>query len=79
MSQKGEKAVSQFERVAECLYRYQPNGIYYARLKRVGKQIWESLQTTDRPYAARLLRDKKNELENVDPAAGIVARGARWL
>jgi hypothetical protein len=61
----------------ECLYRDQPNEIYYARLRRGGKQIWESLQTTDRPCAARLLRDKKNELENVDPAAGIVARGAR--
>ena len=70
MSTTEQKSASKFEKVGECLYRYQPNGIYYARFKREGKQIWESLKTTDKTFAARKLRARKNELENVNPAAG---------
>lgn len=70
MSTTEKKAATKFEKVGECLYRYQPNGIYYARLKREGKQIWESLKTTDKAFASRKLREKKNELENVNPSAG---------
>lgn len=62
--------MSSFIKVAECLYRYSPNDFYYARHKRNGKQIWESLKTTDKEHAKRLLRDKKMQLEKVDASAG---------
>ena len=37
MSTTEKKAASKFEKVGECHYRYQPNGVYYARLNRDGK------------------------------------------
>ena len=36
-----------FEKVGECLYRYTPNGTYYARLEKEGKEFRRSLKTTD--------------------------------
>jgi hypothetical protein len=36
-----------FRKVAECLYRYSSNGVYYARFKTDGKEIRRSLETTD--------------------------------
>jgi hypothetical protein len=34
-----------FEKVGECLYRYSSNGLYYARIKKPGKEIQRSLET----------------------------------
>ena len=42
------KEQSLFDKVGECLYRYRPTGIYYARAKAGGKEIRRRLQTTDR-------------------------------
>ena len=33
-----------FENVGECLYRYKPSGVYYARIKKNGKEIRQSLE-----------------------------------
>jgi len=56
--------------VAECLYRYKPSGVYYARIKRNGKEIRQSLKTQDRALAKRRLADKQREVESLDLAAG---------
>jgi integrase len=55
-----------FQKVGECLYRYSSNGVYYARIKREGKEIRRSLRTTDRELAKRKLRDLKNEEGQID-------------
>jgi len=44
-----------FEKVGgtECLYRYLPNGKYYARFAVNGKEVRRSLGTSDRALAKR--------------------------
>ncbi len=59
-----------FEKVAECLYRYSSNGVYYARFESRGKEIRRSLGTTDRATAKRKLGDLQRDLERVDVTAG---------
>jgi integrase len=59
-----------FQKVGECLYRYSSNGVYYARIKRAGKESKRSLRTTDRALAQRRLRDLRDEQQQVDPAQG---------
>jgi integrase len=61
---------SAFQKVGECLYRYSPNGVYYARFESNGKEIRRSLRTTDRASAQRALAWIKQEREQVDPAQG---------
>jgi integrase len=61
---------SAFQNVGECLYRYSPNGVYYARFESNGKEIRRSLRTTDRASAQRALAWIKQEREQVDPAQG---------
>jgi hypothetical protein len=34
-----ENKTSAFQKVGECLYRYSPNAVYYARIKVDGKEI----------------------------------------
>jgi len=61
-----------FEKVGECLYRYKPSGVYYARLKQNGKEIRCSLETTDRFLA------KKNKAMSPHNLAVIATKyGAR--
>jgi hypothetical protein len=52
--------------VGECLYRYSPNGVYYARFKSGGKEIRCSLETTDREHAKQELATKKREQSQID-------------
>lgn len=59
-----------FEKVGECLYRYKPTGGYYARIKRPGKEIRQSLRTTDRAMAKRKLADLQRDLGRIDLSAG---------
>lgn len=56
------KAKSDWKKVGPCLYRFR-QGTYYALLKRKGKQIRQSLKTTDLEIARRELRKfiEKNE------------------
>lgn len=47
----------EFRKVASNLYRRTSSGVYYALVKRGGKQFRKSLGTTDRALAQRLLGD----------------------
>jgi integrase len=60
-----------FEKVGgtECLYRYRPNGKYYARFEVNGKEVRRSLGTTDRALAKRKVLSLKETAYRVDPAA----------
>jgi integrase len=61
------KAKSDWKKVASCLYRYRGE-TYYALLKVRGKQVRQSLETTDRKLAERKLRTLRASLEKTDPA-----------
>lgn len=61
-----------FVKVAECLYRNQSSGLYYALVKRGGKQFRRSLRTTDRAVATRSLADYRRKVERL--AAPTAAR-----
>jgi len=54
-----EDKTNVFQKVGEYLYRYSPNGVYYARIKVDGKEIRQSLGTTDRKLANRNLANLK--------------------
>ena len=60
------KSPTSFLRVAECLYRNESSGGYYALVKKSGKQIRRSLKTTDRKLAERRLRDFREQLTGLD-------------
>ena len=62
--------VGTFQKVGECLYRYSSNGVYYARIKTSGKEIRQSLQTTDRQKANRELSRLKEEQRDIDRSKG---------
>ena len=55
-----------FQKVGECLYRYLPSGVYYARVKTDGKEIKRSLKTTDREIARRELAQFRDEQRQID-------------
>ena len=59
-----------FKKVGECLYRYSPSGMYYARIKVDGRQIKRSLGTTDRALANRKLAAFKDEQRQIDRSQG---------
>jgi integrase len=61
---------SPFRKIGECLYRYSPNGVYYARIKSSGKEIRRSLQTTDRETAKRKLARLREEQTHIDRSRG---------
>jgi integrase len=52
--------------VAECLYRAEPSGVYYAIYKREGKQIKRSLKTRDPALAKRRRRELESKVEQLD-------------
>jgi integrase len=56
--------------------------MYYARIKKGGKETRCSLRTTDRALAQRRLRDLRDEQQHVDPSRGsltLVQLCDRWL
>ena len=61
-----------FEKVGECLYRYVPTGMYYARIKRPGKEVRRSLETTNQPTAKRKLADLHKEVDRM-------VAGSSWV
>ena len=63
-------AAGSFQKVGECLYRYSSNGVYYARIKVRGKEIRQSLRTTDRALAKRKLSALKDRQAGVDHSKG---------
>ena len=58
-------------RVAECLYRAEHNGVYYALFKRSGKQIKRSLKTTDRQLAERKLGGLRQKVARLNTGAAV--------
>src|SRR5215467_11990126 len=72
----------EFRKVAECLYRYSSNGVYYARFKSDGKEIRRSLKTTDKDLARRkLAREKEKERQSDHSQGKLTLRDLcdRWL
>jgi len=67
--QKPKEAKSDWKKVGPCLYRFR-QGTYYALLKRKGKQIRQSLKTTDLELARRELRKFIEKNETLDRASG---------
>lgn len=69
-------------RVGENLWRNQSSGIYYALLKRSGKQIRRSLKTSDRSLAKRRLDDLQGKVDGLRVGAKDLAfrdLAAKWL
>ncbi|MFA5189434.1 MAG: site-specific integrase [Verrucomicrobiia bacterium] len=52
----------QLENISECLYRSTTSGIYYALFKRGGRQIKQSLKTTDKEHAKRRLEPLRQKV-----------------
>ena len=65
-----QSKVGTFQRVGECLYRYSSNGVYYGRVRVDGKEIKQSLETTDRAKANRELASFKSEQRQIDRSQG---------
>jgi integrase len=65
-----QSKIGMFQKVGECLYRYSPNGVYYARIKRDGKEIKRSLRTRDREIAKRELAQFRDEQRQIDRSQG---------
>lgn len=58
----GQPETSPFRKVAECLYRHESSKVYYALVKRSGKQYRRSLKTQDRKLAERRLGDFRQKI-----------------
>ena len=54
-----------FRKVAECLYRNESSGAYYAFVKRNGRQIRRSLKTSDRKLAERRLKEFRGDADKL--------------
>ncbi len=73
-----------FQKVAECLYRRRTSGVYYALVKRAGKQYRRSLKTKDRKLAERELADFREKVGGLSHSASagkitFADIAARWL
>jgi integrase len=55
-----------FQKVAECLYRHASSLIYYALVKRAGKQYRRSLRTIDRKLAERRLAEFRQKVGRLE-------------
>ena len=62
MSQQNQTS---FRKVAECLYRNESSGAYYAFVKRNGRQIRRSLKTKDRKLAERRLKEFRGDADKL--------------
>jgi len=64
--QKSKKQKSDWKKIGPCLYRYR-GGTYYALLKKRGKQIRQSLKTSDLELARRNLDKLRVKKQTADP------------
>jgi integrase len=55
-----------FQKVAECLYRHKSSTVYYALVKRAGKQYRRSLRTIDRKLAERRLAEFRQKVGRLE-------------
>jgi hypothetical protein len=62
---KKSKGKGPFEKVGSCLYRYKASGVYYARIKRNGKEIRQRPETTDREAAKAASRKTQRAQQEV--------------
>ena len=70
-----ETKTGTFVKVAECLYRYDRSGSYFALFKLGGKQKRINLETKDLALAKRLRDQKRRDLERLDiDQAGVPIR-----
>lgn len=67
-SQQLESPDGRWQYAGENLRRLKTSGIYYAFVKRHGKQISRSLETTDKPLAKRRLADFLRDVERLAPS-----------
>lgn len=61
-----EKPSGSFQKVGECLYRYEPSQTYFALFKINGTQRRFNLETKDLQLAKRKRDEKRRELESLD-------------
>ena len=66
IAEVASSANQKLNRVGHCLYRSQESGVYYAILKRSGKQIKRSLKTTDSALARRRLGDLEDRASGLN-------------
>ena len=65
-TQKSKDKESDWKKIGPCLYRYR-GGTYYALLKKRGKQIRQSLKTSDLELARRNLDKLRVKKQTADP------------
>ena len=70
----GSKPV--WKRSLTGLYRYEPSGCYFARIRYGGRLHRRSLETEDFQTAKRKLADFRRDLESTDPRSGNTSFGA---
>lgn len=84
MSDSPKCAQTTLTKISENLYKSVPSGVYYALVKKTGKQIKRSLKTKDPPLAKRRLREFQEQIEKVELQSGrshvtFDEVAARWL
>ena len=67
-SNQPETSKNHFLNVAERLRRHKTTGVYYAFVKKGGKQFRRSLKTTDRQLASRRLADLLADFSRLMPS-----------
>ena len=75
-SRNGARRKPQWTHSLPGLYRYNPSGFYFARVRYGGRLHRKTLETTDRALAKRRLADFRDELERTDPRSGNTSFGA---
>lgn len=82
-NKKAAKSAQALKRVGHCLYRSEDSRIYYAILKRGGKQIKRSLRTDDHSLAKRRLADLQEKAKRLNTSEGAKITfqefGDRWV
>ena len=63
---KPETPSGKFQKVAECLYRYEPSGSYFALFKIGGRQKRVKLGTKDLAHAKRLRDEQRRKYERTE-------------
>ncbi|WP_269537366.1 tyrosine-type recombinase/integrase [Cerasicoccus fimbriatus] len=70
MPEPVKSSQSTYVKVAECLYRHETSGSYYALVKNNGKQIRRSLKTKDLKLAKRRLGQFRKDVSRLDLTDG---------
>jgi len=75
-SRNGASRKPQWKRSLPGLYRYEPSGCYFARVRYGGRLHRKSLETEDFQLAKRKLANFRRDLESTDPRSGNTSFGA---